>query len=349
MKLFLTGATGFIGQALVTRMRARDWEVHALVRDRLSPAAQWLAAQGCTLIDGDVTQARGLAEAMAGMDAVVHNAGIYELGADAATCTRMQQVNVGGTDNVLGAAFEAGVAKTVYVSTVWALGGSGPASEPSIARDESRRHSGNYLTPYERSKAEAHEVALAWRARGLNLVTAMPNGVMGANDHSAFGYFLRLYLMSLLPPIGWGGDAVFAFVDVDALAEGLCLAVDKAAPGSDYVFCGPPMMIRELFALWGRHPGAMAPFIWLPHGLARPAMAVMEPLLRALGLPAFMSRDSVDATRVHLDYSSTKAERELGWAHPAPEPMWAAIIRRERELLARRSGMLNKLRHQPVG
>ena len=348
MKLFLTGATGFIGQALVTRMLARGWEVHALVRDHFSIPAAWLAAQGCILVDGDVTRAQGLAEAMVGMDAVVHNAGVYELGANAATCARMQQVNVGGTDNVLGAAFKAGVAKTVYVSTVWALGGSGPADQPSIARDESQRHSGIYLTPYERSKAEAHEVALSWRARGLNLVTAMPNGVVGANDHSAFGYFLRLYLLSRLPPIAWGGDAVFAFVDVDALAEGLCLAVEQAAPGSDYLFCGPPMNLRALFALWGHHPGAMAPLIWLPRWLARPLMMPMEPLLRALGLPAFMSRDTVDATRVHLDYSSGKAERELGWAHPAPDSMWKTIIHRERELMAGRTGFLNKLRHQPV-
>ena len=262
---------------------------------------------------------------------------------------RMQRVNVDGTDNVLGAAFNAGAAKTLYISTVAVLGGSGPFDQPSIPSDESKRHSGIYLTPYERSEAEAHEVALAWRRRGLNLVTAMPNAVEGANDHAAFGYFLRLYLMSMLPPMGWGTDSVLGFVDVEALAEGLRLAIEKAAPGSDYVFSGSPMTIRALFALWARYPGAMAPIIWLPHWLARPLMAMMEPLLHGCGLPAFMSRDSVDGTRVHMNFSSARAERELGWVHPAPDQMWADIIRRERELIAGRKGLLNKLRQQPVG
>jgi hypothetical protein len=80
----------------------------------------------------------------------------------------------------------------------------------------------------------------------------------------------------------------------------------------------------------------------------RPQMAMMERLLRMAGLPAFMSRDAVDATRAHLDYSSAKTQRELGWTHPDIDSMWDPIIRRERELMAPRQGFLNKLRHQPV-
>src|SRR6516165_10143819 len=60
---------------------------------------------------------------------------------------------------------------------------------------------GFYLTPYERSKADAHQAALAWRGKGLPLIIAMPNAVVGANDHSVFGYFLRLYLLGAMPPI----------------------------------------------------------------------------------------------------------------------------------------------------
>ena len=62
MQIFLTGATGFVGQALV--------------RDEGSAAARWLAGKGCVLVRGDVTQAEGLAAAMAGADVVLHNAGV---------------------------------------------------------------------------------------------------------------------------------------------------------------------------------------------------------------------------------------------------------------------------------
>jgi nucleoside-diphosphate-sugar epimerase len=324
-------------------MQRRHWRVTALVRNPDGPPGRWLAAHGATLVRGDVADAAGLRQQVAGADVVLHNAGVYELGADAALRRRMHEVNVQGTDNVLGAAAAAGVPRTVYVSTVWALGPSGKAPA-----DETRRHPGRFLSAYEQSKFEAHEAALRWRAKGLPLVIAMPNGVSGVNDHSVFGYFLRLYLMHAMPPLAWNGDTLYAFVDVQALAEGLCLATEKGRIGEDYLFCGEPTTLRELFALWGRHPGGMKHRLWLPAWFMRPQMALMEPLLRAAGLPAFMSRETVDVSTADLNYSAAKAQRELGWTHPGRTAMWDAIVARERELVAQRSGFLNRLRHLPV-
>ncbi len=348
MRIFLTGSTGFIGQALVRAMRRRDWAVAALVRDRSGAPAQWLARQGCTVVAGDVTRPQGLAQAMAGADAVVHNAGVYELGADAKSRVRMQEVNVAGTDNVLGAASEAGIPRTVYVSTVWALGASGYPPEPAVAKDETQRHSGRYLSPYERTKVDAHQAALAWREKGLPLIIGMPNAVVGANDHAALGYFLRLCLLGAMPPVAWGGDTVFSMVDVDALAEGLCLATANADIGEDYVFAGEPLALRAVFEIWRRYPGGIAPRLFLPRSVMYWQAAMMEPLLRGLGLPAFLSRDAVEVTRAHLDYNAAKARRDLGWSHPGADAMWDGIIRRERDLMAQRRGFLAKLRHQPV-
>jgi dihydroflavonol-4-reductase len=348
MKVFLTGGTGFIGQAIVRAMRGRGWEVHTLVRDMKSAPARWLAEKGCTLVTGDVTRIEGLADAMAGMDVVMHNAGVYELGADAATRERMQEVNVNGTDHVLGAALQAGVPRTVYVSSVVALGASSYAPEPAAVKDETHRPDGRYLTPYNRSKAEAHQAALAWRAKGLPLVIAMPNAVAGANDHSAFGYFLRMHLAGAMSPIAFGGDATLAFVDVHALAEGLCLAAERAPIGEDYIFSGEPLTIGAVFERFERYPGGMKVRLRLPRWFMRPQMMLVEPLQRAVGLPAVLSRDTVDQSRGHFNYTSAKAHRDLGWTHPGVDEMWDRIIRRERELMAERSGFLNKLRHQSV-
>jgi len=348
MKVFLTGGTGFIGQAVVRALRGRGWEVTALIRDPRGAPARWMSARGVTLVQGDVTRRDGLREAMAGADAVLHNAGVYELGGGAAQRARMREVNVQGTDHVLGAALEAGVPRTVYVSTVWALGPSGYPPAPSVTRDEAHRHPGTFLTEYERSKVEAHEVALAWRRRGLPLVIAMPNAVVGPNDHSFLGYLLRLYLLRALPPMAWGADSVYAFVDVAALAEGIALAAERGRLGEDYLFCGEPIAIRALFAQWTRFPGGMRPWLWLPRGLMRLQLGLLEPLERAAGLPAFLSRDAVDVARAHLDYSAAKAQRELGWSHPGVDEMWERIIRRERELLAGRRGFRERLRHQEV-
>jgi nucleoside-diphosphate-sugar epimerase len=343
MHVFLTGGTGFIGQALVLAMRRRGWRVDALVRDPGAAASRWLLAHGCGLVPGDATRADGLEAAMRGVDAVVHNAGVYELGAGARERERMRQVNVRGTDVVLGAASAAGVPRTIHVSTVWALGSSG--MDPERVGDETQPHPGRFLTEYERSKVEAHRIALDWRARGLPLTIAMPNAVVGANDHSLFGYLLRLYLMGMLPPMAWGRDMVCSLVDVEALAEGLALAAERAPMGEDYLFCGPPQSVGAMFGHWARHPGGMRRRAWLPRGLMRAQFAFMEPLLRAAGLPAFLSRDAVDCTRANLNYSSAKARRDLGWTHPGAAEMWDRIVREERELIDARRGLRGRLRH----
>jgi nucleoside-diphosphate-sugar epimerase len=348
VRIFLTGGTGFIGQALVRATRRRGWAIHALVRDPLGAPARWMTGQGCTLVTGDVTQNDGLAQAMAGADVVLHNAGVYEFGANARERRRLLQVNVQGTDHVLGAALQASIARTVYVSTVWGLGASGYPPAPAWPKDEAQRHDGHYLTAYERSKAEAHQVALAWRTKGLPLIIAMPNAVVGANDHALFGYFLRLYLLGGLPPVAFGGDAVISMVHVDALAEGLCQAAEKAKIGEDYLFCGEPISIRALFEHWSRYQGGMLSRVWLPRWLMRWQMALLEPLQRALGLPAFLSRDTVDASKAHLNYSSAKARRDLEWRHPGIEDMWELIVRQERDLMARRRGFTRRLHHQQV-
>ena len=348
MKVFLTGGTGFIGQSIVRTMRARGWEVTALVRDANSAPARWMAEKGCTLVTGDVTRLEGLVDAMAGMDTVMHNAGVYELGADAATRERMQQVNVTGSNNVLGAALQAGVPRTVYVSSVVALGASSYSPEPATEKDETHQPDGRHLSPYNRSKAEAHQAALDWRAKGLPLVIAMPNGVVGVNDHSVFGYFLRMHLAGIMPPMAFGGDTVMSVVDVNALAEGLCLAAEKAPVGEDYIFSGEATDFKSIFERFARYPGGMKVRLYLPRWFMRPQMMLLEPLQRALGLPAVLSRDTVDQSRGHFNYSSAKAHRELSWEHPSAEDMWERVILREIDLMAERRGLLSKLRHQSV-
>ena len=344
MHVFLTGGTGFIGQSLVGAMRRRGWAVTALVREPDGAPGRWLAAQGCALVQGDVTSAHGLETPLRGVDVVVHGAGVYELGAGASERARMRRVNVQGTDAVLGAAHRAGIPRVVYVSTVLALG----ATPPGQACDESHRHPGTFLSAYEESKVRAHEVALRWRERGLPLVTAMPNGVIGANDHSVWGYFLRLYLLGAMPPLAFGGDAVLALVDVEALAEGLCLAAERAPAGADYVFSGEAEPLRTTIERWRRYPGGVKPLLWLPRWLMWPFMAALEPLERAAGLPAFLSRETVNFSRASLHYRADRARSELGWSHPAVEAMWDRVIGQERALMARRHGFLAQLRHLPV-
>ncbi len=137
-------------------------------------------------------------------------------------------------------------------------------------------------------------------------------------------------------------------MDIHALGEGLCLAAENAPLGQDYIFSGVPITFKALFQKFADYPGGMKVRLWLPRWFMRPQMWMLEPLQRAFGLPAFMSRDTVDQSRGHYNYSSAKAHSELGWTHPEVDEMWDKIISRERELMKQRSGFVNKLKHQSV-
>ena len=333
MKVFLTGGTGFIGQPLARALLARGWNVTALVRKPNGPQARALSKVGAPLTIGDVTERESMRTAMNGADIVVHNAGHYEFGLDKAGKQRIHAINVTGTDNVLGLAHELGIPRTVYVSTVVAFGETG-----TQVRDETFVRQAPCRTAYERSKTDAHEIALQHQQRGLPLIIVCPHAVIGTNDHSSWGYFLRLYLNHLLPPMGWSPNAIHALVYREDLAEGIALAAEKGRIGEMYFLSGEARSFREHFNYWTKRPGAFRPLVWLPAGLAALTFAPLEPVQRLLGLPAFISRETVLAAATNLYYSSEKAKRELGWSHRSAEAMWSATIDGELELLSRRKG-----------
>lgn len=331
MKVFLTGGTGFIGQPLTKSLIERDWQVTVLVRNPDSSQAHALSKMGAQLITGDITDRESMRSAMAGVDIVIHNAGYYEFGIDSKTSSLMQAINVDGTENVLSLALELNVNHTVYVSTTWAYGDSG-----SQLRDETFTRNAPCRTVYEQTKTDGHAVAVTYQKRGLPLTIVCPNGVIGPNDHSIFGYFLRLYVNKLMPPMSWSQNSIFTFVEVHDLANGIALAAEKGKPGETYFLCGESKSLKEHFAIWAKKPGAYKTSIWLSPRLAAFFFWPLEPLLRALGLPAFLSRETVWAGASNLNYSSEKAIKELGWTHVTAEEMWFSAIDWELEVLPKR-------------
>jgi nucleoside-diphosphate-sugar epimerase len=130
MQIFLTGGTGFIGLPLTKALLRRGWEVFALVRRPESAEARAIAAAGAQLLPGDVTERESIRAGMmrAGTrvaDVVIHNAGIYDIGASKAGQAAMRAVNMDGTDNVLGVAQELGARHVVYVSSIVYYGDTG--------------------------------------------------------------------------------------------------------------------------------------------------------------------------------------------------------------------------------
>jgi nucleoside-diphosphate-sugar epimerase len=342
-KVFLTGGTGFIGQPLAGALLRRGWEVTALVRNLEGRPAQALVRMGARLVKGDITDRGSVLAGMQGADIVVHNAGVFELGVTGNEARRMYAANVDGTENVLGAAMESGVLHTVYVSSVVAFGDTGKEM-----RDETFQRQAPYITPYEQSKADAHAIALKYQQAGLPLVIVCPGNVIGANDHSGWGYFARLYVNGILPPMCWGQHNVFSHSHVDDLAEGIALAAETGRPSETYLLSGDLITMQEVMMAWDSTPGGLRFRLWVPTVLVKILFWPLEPLQRWIGLPAFMSRDAASSSGINYNYSSEKAKRELGWAPRPARQTWLETMEAEHKLKAQRNGARLVARLRPL-
>ena len=161
MKVFATGATGFVTGMVRMQLLARGDEARALVRD--SARGQTLARAGATLVSGDLADAEALRRGMEGVDGVVHGAAIYEVGIAPLRRPAMYEANVLGTERVLEAALTAQVRRVAYVSTCGIFGNT-----HGRVVDETYTRTGPYTSYYEETKVRAHEIALRFvTGRGL--------------------------------------------------------------------------------------------------------------------------------------------------------------------------------------
>lgn len=314
MRVFLTGGTGFIGGEVARLLRGRGDEVRALVRTPSKVAP--LEAIGCELVAGDLSDEDALTEACRDVDAVVHGAALYEVGVPAQRRTAMVDVNVGGTERVLGAALSAGVRKAVYISTVAVFGNTrGQVADEGWVRPDD----GNYTSVYEETKVLAHRRAHEIAARGLPLVTVQPGVVYGAGDPSTFGVMLQRSVAGKLPAVPFP-DLGITPVHRDDVAAGVLLALDKGTPGECYVLAGTPVRVRELIAELAAVAGRKPPRFSLPTVAVRIAAPFGRFIGPALGFPPNLREVLSSSHGVTFWASANKAADELGWTpRPLPE------------------------------
>jgi len=148
VKIFVTGATGFIGTHLVPKLISRGHAVTCLVRDPQKAESLAAVRLGGTLAAGDVTDR----ESMRGSDAVFHLAAWYAIGIDEKDKARMRAINVDGTRNTLELAVALGVSKIVYTSSVVVFGNT----RGRIVDESFRASVDDMVSEYERSKWIAH-------------------------------------------------------------------------------------------------------------------------------------------------------------------------------------------------
>ncbi len=306
VRVFVTGGTGFIGGEVVRQLRARGDDVVCLVRN---PEKGKKAAElGAELVSGDLSDEKAIREGMAGCDAVIHAAAIYEVGIPASERAAMKEANVGGTERVLGAALAAKIPKVVYVSTVGVFGNT-----HGRVVDESYEHPAKEFTScYEQTKWEAHQVAKRLIGDGLPCVIVQPGGVYGPGDTSSIAELLNQFLSGKMPLIPFP-ELGICLSHVEDIAAGILLGLDQGRAGEAYVISGPATTVREAIGIVAEVTGKKAPKRALPTGLMK-AMVPIGPLVgKLMGQPPNLRELISSADGVTFWASYDKAKNELGY------------------------------------
>ncbi len=306
MRAFVTGGTGFIGKRLVGKLRERGDEVAVLVR---TPAkAADLRALGCEIVEGDLSDTEAIRRGVQNRDAVFHVGATYKVGIPKSERAGMRDANVAGTERVLDAALEAGVARTVYVSTGNVYGNTrGEVVDESYVRPQPP----DFLSYYDQTKYEAHQAALQRIAAGAPIVIVQPGGVYGPDDPSELGNMIdqtrtgKLKLR-MFPAAG------FNFIHVEDVAEGIVLAHDKGQIGQSYNLAGEKATIGDLVdktaALSGRRP----PRVTMPAPMMKLAIPVGPLVGKLMGFPPNLAELIRTSNGVTFWMTDEKARRELG-------------------------------------
>jgi dihydroflavonol-4-reductase len=323
VRAYVTGATGFIGSRVARALIDKGWDVTVLARKPERAVA--LAQAGARVAIGDITDPASLTASMPGHDAVFHLAAWYAIGVrDAA---RMEQINVGGTVNVLDAAAASGVPRVVYCSTIAALGtvpGGGISDETDV-------HQGSYGSNYEETKLRAHRIAAERASAGAPIVTVMPGATYGDGDQSMVGVLLRIYAKGLLVACPFQ-ETGLSWVHVEDVASGIVSAHDKGDPGEGYVLGGDNETIGGMFKRIGPLTGKRAPSK-MPNWLVKAGIPLGPLIARILKQEPDLLKEGLTSLNGSWMYSSKKAEASIGYRFRSIEdgiPPVVAAMRAER-------------------
>jgi nucleoside-diphosphate-sugar epimerase len=234
---------------------------------------------------------------------------MYKVGVPAGQRAEMWEANVRGTERVLGAAVEAGVRRTVHISTLNAFGNT----HGQVVDETYRRTVHEFLSSYDETKFRAHQAARELMARGAPILIAQPGIVYGPGDTSELGNLIdqvrsgRLKF-KVFPETG------FNFAYVEDVADGILLVHDKGRVGEEYVLGGQITTMGEVIDTVAVLSGHRPPRFTMPAALVKASIPFASVVTRVMRLPPNLGELVRVADGVTYWATDAKARRELGYA-----------------------------------
>lgn len=319
MKALVTGATGFVGGAVARALVRAGIDVRALVRSKSD--AQNLSGLPVEQVEGDLLDPASLRAALADCRQLYHVAAYYALWAKDPSI--FYDVNVTGTRNVLTAARLSGIERTVYCSTIGAIGlpaGGGLGTEETpVSLDQMAGH-------YKRSKYLAEQEVLALVKEGLPVVIVNPSAPVGAGDvkPTPTGQVIVDFMKGRMPAYIETGMNI---VDVDDVAAGHLLAMQRGRQGERYILGCKNLMLKEVFDILSRLTGVKAPSVRLPRSLVLPLAYANQWMAQVTGHPPRIPLEGVRMAKYRMHYDCSKALRELAIPQTPPEAALEKAVR----------------------
>lgn len=306
----VTGASGFVGSAVVRQLLDAGYAVRAIVRPT-SPRAN-LTGLAVTLREADMRDMAAMTAALAGTDVLFHVAADYRLWARDAR--EIVTNNLSGTNATMRAALAARVSRVVYTSSVATLSVN---ATTLAATEDAPLDAAQAIGAYKRSKVVAERLVESLvRDEGLNAVIVNPSTPIGPRDlrPTPTG---RVIVQAARGKIPAFVDTGLNLVGVDDVARGHILALTRGRTGERYILGGENRTLKELLEAVASRVGRAAPKVQLPRAPLYPVALVAEAFAHLTGREPFITRDALKMSANRMFFSSEKAERELGYA-PLP-------------------------------
>ena len=308
MKIFITGATGFIGANLSLKLAESGQTVHALFRSE--PKASVLKHSHIRIFKGDILDKDSL---MKGMDSCDR---VYHLGAFAQAWCKdpdtYYEVNVVGTKNVLDAAIRSGVKRIVVTSTAGVVGPS-----QGIPVDECSVRTIDFCSAYESSKSIMEKLVTDYADKGVHVVLVNPTRVYGPgllSQSNSLTKIISQYVDGKWRILPGDGRKIGNYAYIDDIVSGHLLAMEKGRPGERYILGGINASYSEFFRTLAEVSGKNFKLVRIPLFAMVGLSSLFLLWAKVFGRPPLITPAWVKRYLLDWTVSSQKAEEELGYS-----------------------------------
>ena len=303
MRVFVTGSTGFVGANLVRLLLQQGYKVRVLVRP--SSCLSNIKSLDVEIVQGDLNDLH-LSQSMKGCQALFHVAAHYSLWQSDKKL--LYRNNVLGTRNVLACARRAGVERTVYTSSVAAIG----VGKNGIPVNETHQSPVEKLIGnYKKSKYYAEQEAIKAIKQGQDIVIVNPSTPIGEWDikPTPTGEIILRFLRRQMP---FYLDTGLNLIDVKDVAWGHLLALEKGQNGDRYILGNQNLSLKQILDKLAAITGLAAPRYTIPYFIPYTVAWIEEKILAPLGRKPTVALDGVRMAQQKMYYDCAKAVTYLG-------------------------------------